>query len=231
MEGFILVYKPAGLTSHDVIDRIRKITGIRKVGHAGTLDPFATGLLLIAIGSYTKKLQAFVGLDKTYEARLRLGAVSETYDTEGAKTEIITEKPDDIDETRIETVLSSFRGGYLQKAPIFSAKKIKGRKLYELARKGEATESLRPEKQVEIHALTLNLFSWPHLDILVSCGSGTYIRSLAHDIGTALGTGAYAETLRRTKIGPYSIENSLILKSLNKEQIGASLLLDMDTDD
>ncbi len=231
MEGFILVDKPAGLTSHDVIDRLRKITGIRKIGHAGTLDPFATGLLLIAIGPYTKKLQGYVGLDKTYEARMHLGAASRTYDTEGEVTVSIHEQPANFNEETIEKALERFRGGYLQKAPIFSAKKVKGRKLYELARKGKADESLRPEKQVEIQSLKLLKFKWPHADLLISCGSGTYIRSLVHDIGETLDIGAYTEELRRIKIGDFSIEQALDLASLTAEKIAESLILDTPQND
>ena len=231
MEGFLLIDKPVGLTSHDVIDRIRKITGIRKVGHAGTLDPFASGLLFIAIGPYTKKLQRFVGLSKTYAARMHLGATSETYDPEGPIMESIHEKPERFDQSTIEQALEKFRGGYLQKAPLFSAKKVQGKRLYELARKGQADLSMRPEKQVDISHLQLLSFDWPYADILVSCGSGTYIRSLVHDIGEALGTGAYAEMLRRTQIGEFSVADALPLDDLTREKVAQALMLDTVSND
>lgn len=231
MEGFILIDKPAGMTSHDVIDRIRKITNVRKVGHAGTLDPFATGLLLIAIGPYTKKLQNFVGLDKTYEARMHLGVTSETYDPEGEQHIVEETQPAWFTEEKIEQALDTFRGGYNQKAPIYSAKKHKGKKLYELARTGKADESMRPEKYVKIETLVLEAFDWPHADIRVECESGTYIRSLVHDIGEQLEVGAYTERLRRTAIGPFSIDRALPLDGLTNDAVERALILDSRSDD
>ena len=214
MNDILLIDKPAGITSHDVVDVVRRVTGVRQVGHAGTLDPMATGLLIVAVGKATKTLSKFVGLDKEYEAELTLGATSDTFDREGKIVTIvgaIHELPlrDDI-----ESILSQFRGGCDQRAPIFSAKKIKGKKLYELARAGQATEDMRPMKRVTISALHITHYAYPRLDLTVACSSGTYIRSLADDIGRALGCGAYLSNLRRTKVGGYSVKNAIRLDQM-----------------
>jgi tRNA pseudouridine55 synthase len=221
LSGFLLVDKPAGLTSHDVVDQVRRVAKTRAVGHAGTLDPFATGLLILGIGKATKGLSSFVGLPKTYEVVVRLGATSDTFDREGQITENAAGMPT---QDEVERVLSQFRGGYEQKAPLFSAKKIKGKKLYELARAGTATEELRPSKQVEITTLHILDYQPPRLKLIVACSSGTYIRSLADDIGRALGVGAYAVELRRTKIGDYSVEQALPLGSLATDALSQALL-------
>ena len=216
--GLLLIDKPAGLTSHDVVDRVRKLTGEKRVGHAGTLDPFATGLLIVAVGrESTKTLNEYVGLDKTYEATLVLGATSDTFDRDGK----ITPSPyegegrGEVDPSDIDRVLSKFRGGYDQLAPLFSAKKLKGKKLYELARQGQATEEMRPVKQVTISRLEVVDYAWPRLKIVVDCSSGTYIRSLADDIGRELGCGAYLEELRRTRIGSFSVNDAKPLADLD----------------
>jgi tRNA pseudouridine55 synthase len=213
MDGkLLLIDKPAGMTSHDVVDRVRKIFKTRRVGHAGTLDPFATGLLIIGVGAATKELTALVGLDKTYEATAQLGETSTTFDPEGTITQTVGAQfiaPD-----QIESAFQKFRGGYEQRAPLHSAKKIGGKKLYDLARAGTATEEMRPVKQVTISDLTLLDYSWPELRFHVACSSGTYIRSLADDIGREIGCGAYLTGLRRTRIGPYSLENAVTLDNL-----------------
>ncbi len=187
-----------------------------KVGHAGTLDPFATGLLIVGVGAATKKLTALVGVDKTYEATARLGATSETYDPEGPITETDTGANARFAPTgeEIEAVLAKFRGTFEQKAPLHSAKKINGKKLYELARKGTATEEMRPTKIVTITELEVLDYAWPELKLRVSCSSGTYIRSLADDIGRELGCGAYLTGLRRTRIGAYSLADAVTLDNL-----------------
>lgn len=213
MDGkIILVDKPVGLTSHDVVDRVRRIFGTRKVGHAGTLDPFATGLLLLGIGSATKELSKYVGLDKTYIATARLGATSTTEDPEGE----ITDNPNATVPTQaeIELALDKFRGGYEQTASAYSAKKIKGKKFYELARRGQLEGVELPKKYVTITELRATNYAWPHLSFEVSCSSGTYIRALARDIGEALGCGAYLTELRRTRIGEFRIEDAARLEDL-----------------
>ncbi len=224
----------------------RKGRSACKVGHAGTLDPFATGLLIIGIGDATKRLQEIVGLDKTYEAVARLGARSTTDDLEGiiAVTEGL-ELPMgreagswklEAEDPRaqcsassfqlpaspfhtptihdIENALNAFRGGYTQQAPAFSAKKIGGKKLYELARKGKIDTVERPVKDVKIHELVITRYEWPDLAFRVSCSSGTYVRALARDIGEKLGCGAYLTELRRTSIGPYRVLDAVALNDL-----------------
>jgi tRNA pseudouridine55 synthase len=212
--GFILINKPAGITSHDVVDKLREITKIKKIGHAGTLDPFATGLLILGIGrEFTKKLSIFQKKDKEYIATLRLGAESDTFDKEG---KIVEKKVEKIPERKeIEEVLKSFFGEIEQIPPAFSAKKIKGKKLYELARKGIKVEP-KPQK-VKIYEISILEYNFPYLKIKVKCSSGTYIRSLANDIGKKLGCGAYVEDLIRTKIGEFSIENAVELSKLTPQ--------------
>ncbi len=206
----LLIDKPAGMTSHDVVDVLRRQYKTRRVGHGGTLDPFATGLLLIGIGPGTKKLTGLVGLDKEYLATVRLGATTNTYDVEGIVQET-TPPPLPPSAEALEHALAQFRGGYEQYAPLFSAKKVGGKKLYDLARAGIATEDLRPKKQVDIPILEVLRYQYPELELRVACSSGTYIRSLADDLGRVLGVGGYLTALRRTRIGPYRIEEALPL--------------------
>ena len=224
LPSLLLIDKPAGWTSHDVVAKVRGILKIRAVGHAGTLDPFATGLLILGIGKGTKQLTGLVGLDKTYETTLTLGATSTTFDPEGIIVPTIVAAdprvcPKEDGSTRgstttqptladIERVLDQFRGGYEQKAPLHSAKKLAGKKLYELARAGTATEEMRPVKRVKIDELTIMRYAWPELELRVQCGSGTYIRSLGDDIGRALGVGAYVSQLRRTRVGAFDVEDA-----------------------
>jgi tRNA pseudouridine55 synthase len=212
--GFILINKPAGFTSHDVVDKLREITKIKRIGHAGTLDPFATGLLILGIGrEFTKKLSIFQKKDKEYIATLKLGAESDTFDKEG---KIVEKKVEKIPERKeIEEVLKSFLGEIEQIPPAFSAKKIKGKKLYELARKGIKVRA-RSQK-VKIYEISILEYKFPYLKIKVKCSSGTYIRSLANDIGKKLGCGAYVEELVRTKIGEFSVESAIELSRLNSQ--------------
>ncbi len=213
-DALLLIDKAADWTSHDVVNRVRKIFNTRRVGHAGTLDPFATGLLILGVGTATKELTALVGLDKTYEATAILGATTTTFDTEGEviPTDMTGKTPPTIED--IERAFDQFRGSYTQLAPIFSAKKIKGKKLYDLARAGKATEEMRPSKLVQIKELTIINYSWPVLHFRVNCSSGTYIRSLADDIGRALGCGAYLTALRRLKIGEYDVKDAKTIDQL-----------------
>jgi len=212
--GFILINKPCGITSHDVVDYLRKITRIRKIGHSGTLDPLATGLLILGIGrGATKLLYKFLNEKKEYIAKIRLGAISTTYDKEG---EIVFKKNIKIPTTeKVKKVLKKFCGRIEQIPPSFSAKKIKGRKMYELARKGKKVE-LKP-KEVEIYKISLLKYKWPFLEIKVSCSSGTYIRSLANDIGKELNCGGYIEELTRTKIGKICLNEAVDLYKLNSQ--------------
>ncbi|MDD5726230.1 MAG: tRNA pseudouridine(55) synthase TruB [Patescibacteria group bacterium] len=220
----LLIDKPAGMTSHDVVDQVRRIYKTRRVGHAGTLDPFATGLLIVAIGKATKDIQRFVGLDKEYIATARLGATSDTYDLTGQITQNsqpvtrdsgVTSNELQVTGDDVVKALMSFKGGYAQKAPAYSAKKVHGQKLYEMARRGEDVEHLRPIKNVDISEIELIDYKWPDVTFRIICSSGTYIRSLAHDLGEKLGCGAYLTALRRTRIGEYKIEDAKRLNELH----------------
>jgi len=212
--GFLLVDKPKGITSHDVIDQLRKITGIRKIGHSGTLDPLAEGLLIVGIGRpATKRLSFFLNLDKEYIAKIRLGAISDTYDAEGKITEIENVSPPSLQ--KVKKVISKFIGEIDQIPPLFSAKKIRGKKLYELAREGKKIK-VEPKK-VKIFNIEILDYKFPYLTIKVNCSSGTYIRSLAHDIGQKLGCGGYVEELSREKIGKFSRKKAKKLSEITKE--------------
>ncbi len=213
---FLLVNKPINLTSHDVIYQLRKITNIKTIGHAGTLDPFASGLLITALKrESTKQLQNLIKLNKTYQATLQLGATSDTYDLTGNIKKLKNEKIKKIKRTDIKNTLTSFIGKQLQTPPIYSAKKINGHKAYDLARKGQTPELI--PQQIEIYNIKINnleIRNWK-LEITIHCSSGTYIRSLAHDIGQQLGTSAYLTQLKRTHIGPFKLSQAVTLKKLN----------------
>ncbi|MBI3273780.1 MAG: tRNA pseudouridine(55) synthase TruB [Candidatus Colwellbacteria bacterium] len=208
-KGIFAVYKAKGITSHDVIDRIRKITGERRVGHGGTLDPAASGVLVVGVGrEYTKKLhQILKHSEKVYRAKIRLGATSSTDDAEGQIYEVQPHKIPAIEELR--PLVKRFEGEIEQIPPAFSAIKIKGKKAYELARKG-ITPKLKPRK-VFIKKIKLVSYQWPFLDLEITCGSGVYIRSLARDIGKALGVGAYLQELQRTRVGEFTLKDALDL--------------------
>jgi tRNA pseudouridine55 synthase len=213
MDGFILIDTPAGITSHDVVDRLRKITGIRRIGHAGTLDPFATGLLILGIGKATKGLGGLSAKEKEYVGTIVFGATSDTQDGTGT----LTPTPDASmpGSRKLAEVLGRFVGTLEQTPPMYSAKKIGGKKLYELARAGETVE--RKPAVVTVHELALLSYEEPRTTVRVRVSSGTYIRTLAHDIGAALGCGAYLESLRRTAIGPHRVEQAAKLDELTPE--------------
>jgi tRNA pseudouridine55 synthase len=219
MDGILLVDKPEGWTSHDVVAKVRSILRAEKgqkikVGHTGTLDPTATGLLILVLGSYTKRAGEFSKLDKVYKAELTLGAVSSTGDREGKITQKSAKRPA---LQQIEKVLSQFKGKIQQTPHIYSAVKVNGRKAYEMARKGQEVR-LEPRK-VTIYGITDVKYDYPELKFAGKVSSGTYIRSLAEDIGEALGTGAYLSALRRTKIGEYSLSKSLASEDLEFDNI------------
>ncbi|MFH1193556.1 MAG: tRNA pseudouridine(55) synthase TruB [bacterium] len=236
--GFLLINKPADLprdlsrealgnpraaweasakwgpTSHDIIDELRKITGERRIGHAGTLDPFASGLLIVAVGrEATRNIAQFVKHDKTYIAKLHLGATSDTFDRTGIiKTQ---EHKNKKTKKQIQNVLQKFIGEQMQTPPMYSAKKVGGKKLYELARQGIEIE--RKPVNIKIDYIKILKFEYPGLEIETRVSSGTYIRSLAHDIGQTLGCGAYLEELERTEIGNFKLKNAVETKNLTKE--------------
>jgi len=221
MDGFLLIDKPAGITSHDVVDRARRVTGVRRVGHAGTLDPFATGLLIVGVGrEATKKLGGYLGQDKEYAGTMVLGATSDTQDGTGKITPVDGAAMPD--RSALEAALKKFTGPISQTPPMYSAKKVGGKKLYELARAGR--EIAREPVAVTIRELELTAFEPPRASFRVRCSSGTYIRTLAHDVGNALGTGAYLESLRRTAIGGLTVDKAATLEELTPENWPARLL-------
>jgi len=220
--GILLIDKPAGWTSFDVV--VAKIRGARRaqfrsagvtptkrqlrVGHAGTLDPFATGLLVILLGEDTKKAEQFLKLNKTYEATIRLGQTSTTADPEGEIVAVSDRQPSS---QELLTALESFIGTIQQRPPAHSAIKIDGQRAYKLARKGETVEI--PLRTVTIHTLELLDYTYPNVKIRTHVSSGTYIRSLAVDIGEKLGTGGYCSRLRRTQIGEWSISEAVSVEA------------------
>jgi tRNA pseudouridine55 synthase len=207
--GFLfLIDKPGGLTSHDVVERARRTTDEKRIGHSGTLDPMATGLLLLCAGGAARLQSFFTKLDKSYEGVIRLGRATTTYDREGdpvgeecGASGVLAE--------HIEAAAAAFRGEFLQSPPAYSAKKVGGRKFYEMARKGEAVPSL--PKTVRVTHLTFGPQDGARLPFSIACTSGTYIRSIAHDLGVKLGCGAHLETLRRTRIGPFDAKDAVPL--------------------
>ena len=212
---FLLINKPKGWTSFDVVAYLRGSLKVKKIGHAGTLDPFATGLLIVGVErAATKKLEEFKNLSKTYQTKIRLGAYSDTQDSTGKITIHDTHNMIPMIDN-VKKVLQTFIGKQKQLPPMYSAKKIKGKKLYKLARQGVEIE--REPNEIEIYGIKLLNYEYPQLEIEVNCGAGTYIRALAHDIGKALGTGAYCDELIRTKIGEYNISKALEVKNINKE--------------
>lgn len=217
--GLLILDKPAGLTSHDAVQRVRRLLGERRVGHAGTLDPLATGVLLVCAGWAARYVEYLVGLQKTYETTVRLGQTTATYDGEG---EIVRERPVDISEAQLAEALDRFRGPIRQQPPIYSAVKQDGRPLYKLARRGETVDV--PARDVEIYDLTVLDWRPPFLDLRVACSSGTYIRSLAHDLGEALGTGGYVAALRRTAAGAFTLDRAVALADLTPDNAAPALL-------
>jgi len=207
--GLILVDKPIGPTSHRVVHLVRQGTGIRKVGHAGTLDPRASGLLVLCLGPATRLSEYISTSSKCYEAVIRFGAATRTYDGDGEVTRRSTEIPS---REQIEAMLPAFTGAIQQVPPPFSAVKVSGRRAYDLARSGKDVD-LGP-RTVTIHALRVREYQPPDLALEVECSAGTYIRSLAHDLGAGVGCGAYLAALRRTKAGKFLLTQAVTLDRL-----------------
>jgi tRNA pseudouridine55 synthase len=221
INGFVVIDKPAGITSHDVVSRVRRILGTRKVGHTGTLDPFATGVLPVAVNDGTKAIPFLDEGHKTYEALLRLGVTTDTLDMTGT---ILSESdPSNITREQFISSLTDFTGAISQIPPMYSAIKQGGQPLYILARQGIEVE--RKVRNVEIYSLELLSFDLPHAAIRVTCSRGTYIRTLADDIGRQLGCGAALLELRRTASGPFRIENAVTLQTL-EELVGEGRVLE-----
>lgn len=240
MLGFLFIDKPQGMSSFDVVRKLRKICGMRgvcsantvvgrrtalrsarRMGFVGTLDPLATGLMIVALGEATKMLHFLEGLDKKYEVMIHLGATSDTYDAAGKITPY--DQPKKPFKDAIQQVLTTqFVGEQQQQPPIFSAIHVNGERAYDLARKGEKVELKK--RTVHFYDVKLVSYKWPLLQLSVHCSSGTYIRSLAHDLGQILKCGGYVETLRRTEISNFSLQKAVLLKDLTPENVPGFLL-------
>jgi tRNA pseudouridine55 synthase len=210
VSGVMVIDKPVGLTSHDVVQIIRRGTGIRRAGHTGTLDPRASGVLVVLIGPAVRLSEYVSAADKRYQATLRLGTTTDTYDAEGQITR--TAPLNDLSEDQFAEIIKNYVGEIEQVPPPFSAVKVKGRRAYERARKGEEVE-LKPRK---INVYNLDVLEWapPEAVLDVYCSSGTYVRSLAYDVGEDLGTGAYLIGLRRTKSGRFTLRDAVPLRQI-----------------
>ncbi|MDO9131378.1 MAG: tRNA pseudouridine(55) synthase TruB [Anaerolineales bacterium] len=213
ISGILVVDKPVGLTSHDVVQIVRSGTGIRRAGHTGTLDPRASGVLVVLIGPAVRLSEFVSASDKRYQAILRLGSTTDTYDAEGRFTRQ-SSAPVNVTEEKFEEALKQFIGEIEQTPPPFSAVKVHGRKAYEMARQGEEVE-LAPRK-IQVYHLEVLEWAPPEVVIDVHCSSGTYVRSLANDMGNVLGCGAYLVGLRRTKNGRFSLRDAIPLRKLQE---------------
>lgn len=219
MDGILLIDKPKGWTSHDVVAKIRNIlkkeAGHKvKVGHTGTLDPLATGLLVIVVGSYCKRAAEFSKLDKTYEVIMKLGETSSTGDEEGEKTFVSGDQPS---EKRVNEAIRGFAGQIQQVPPAYSAIKVDGKRAYQLAREGKAAK-LEPRK-VTIHSIEQIQYRYPLVRFTTSVSSGTYIRSLVQDIGERLGTSAYMTELKRTVVGSFELSRAVNIENFSSDDI------------
>lgn len=213
MDRIINLNKPSGISSHQAVTRIKRLLGVKKAGHTGTLDPLATGILLVCLGEATKVARFFLDMDKEYRARVKLGERTDTYDSHGR----IIERKDftSVTETELLDTVMMFKGRIGQKPPMYSAVKISGETLYKLARKG--IEIDRPERSVEIYDIAVQGVDLPYFDLVVSCSKGTYLRSLCDDVGMRLGTGAHLVALERTRIGIFDIKDAATFDDIERK--------------
>ncbi|ADE54811.1 tRNA pseudouridine(55) synthase TruB [Coraliomargarita akajimensis] len=211
-EGILLVDKPQGITSHDVVDRVRRIFRMKKVGHAGTLDPMATGLMIILVGKATKVSQYMMSMDKEYTATMKLGEETDSQDADGEV--LVTKEVPDLTEEQVRAEMKTFLGDQYQTPPMFSAKKVNGQPLYKLARKGKTVA--REPRVINISKFDLTNFDLPEVSFIVGCSKGAYIRTIAHDLGQKIGCGAHLNVLRRTGIGKFRIEKADTLEELKE---------------
>ncbi|HVW21205.1 MAG TPA: tRNA pseudouridine(55) synthase TruB [Opitutaceae bacterium] len=210
LEGVLLVDKPTDHTSHDVVARLRGKLRTKRVGHAGTLDPMATGLLVILIGKATRLSQYLTGMDKEYEGTVELGKITNTQDAEG---EVMETRPvPALTREQVQAVMRGFLGDQYQTPPMFSAVKIDGVPLYKMARKGEEVE--REPRFIRVAGWELTAFALPRFDFRMQCSKGTYVRTLAHDLGEKLGCGGHLAALRRTATGAFRIEQALTMEQI-----------------
>ena len=217
LEGILLVDKPSGITSHDGVNRVRRLLQMRRVGHAGTLDPMATGLLILLVGKATKVSQYLMSLDKGYAGILKLGEATDTHDAEGEVVER-KELPGDLSAEQLREACKGFLGDQYQKPPMFSAKKVKGVPLYKLARKGKTVE--REARLVRVSSFTLTSVQLPEASFELHCSKGTYVRTIVHDLGQQLGCGAHLAQLRRTRIDRFHVDEAFSMDQLQKMSIG-----------
>ena len=224
MDGIVIVDKPQDWTSQDVVAKLRGVFQTRRIGHGGTLDPMATGVLPVFVGRATRGVEFFEHAEKTYEAKLRLGIATDTEDITGA---VLEEKPVQVTQEQLETVLENFRGEIQQIPPMYSALKIGGQKLCDLARKGKEVE--RQSRTITIYELTLLSFDGVTAELRVYCSKGTYIRTLCKDIGAALGCGGCMESLRRVTAGSYTIGEAIPLQTLVEAEDPGSYLRQVDS--
>lgn len=222
--GILIVDKPAGWTSQDVVSKLRGVLREKRVGHGGTLDPMATGVLPVFVGRATRAVEFFEHADKTYEATLRLGLTTDTQDTTGTALET---RPVSVDEASVRAVLPRFTGVQQQVPPMYSAVKIGGKKLYELARAGKEIE--RKPREITVFSIELLDFSNDSARLRIHCSKGTYIRTLCHDIGAALGCGGCMAALRRVQAGAYSVEDAVTLDEIVAHPAPQALLKPVDT--
>ncbi len=209
-EGILLVDKPQGITSHDVVSKMRRVYHMKKVGHAGTLDPMATGLLLILIGKATKVSQYLMSMDKEYTGTVKLGQITDSQDADG---EMIEERPvPELTEAQVLAEMKTFLGDQYQTPPMFSAKKINGQKLYKLARQGKTVE--REPRVIHISRFEMTKFALPEVSFLVGTSKGAYVRTIAHDLGERLGCGGHLNELRRTAVGQFRVEKASTIDEL-----------------
>ena len=227
INGIVNIYKEKGYTSHDVVAVLRKVVGQKKIGHTGTLDPDATGVLPVCLGRATKVCELLTDHDKTYEALLLLGKTTDTQDISG---EVLEEKdPAHLTEEKVRSCIESFIGEYDQVPPMYSALKVNGKKLYELAREGKTVE--RKSRKVQIHGIRILEMNLPHVRMEVDCSKGTYIRTLCHDIGEKLQVGGCMEELERTKVGRFLKEDAVTLDEVRQKMErgeGAELFTPLD---
>jgi tRNA pseudouridine55 synthase len=218
--GLLNVSKPAGLTSRRVVDHVAKIVRPQKAGHAGTLDPLATGVLVVCVGKATRLIEFVQEQPKTYEARFLLGCQSDTDDVTGTVTDVAVAS--EITRTQLEQALPAFCGQITQVPPSFSAVHVGGQRAYDLARRGEAVTI--DARKVDVYRLELTRFAYPEVDLLIECGSGTYVRSIGRDLGQVLGCGAVMSALVRTRIGPFRLAEAVTLDQLNRETVDQFLM-------
>ena len=224
MNGIVIIDKPAGWTSQDVTARLRRVFGTRRIGHGGTLDPMATGVLPVFVGRATRSVEFFEHAEKTYETELLLGVATDTEDTTGT---VLTRREVGVTQEQLDGTLERFRGEIMQIPPMYSALKVNGQKLCDLARKGRQVE--RQPRPVTIHELTLLSRDGDTLRLRVRCSKGTYIRTLCADIGEALGCGGCMQALRRTQAGEYTIAEAVPLQQLLEAAEPETYLRDVDT--